>query len=908
MLQIKNIKKEYHTGTLIQKALDDVSLSFRDNELVSVLGPSGSGKTTLLNIVGGLDSYDSGDLIINGVSTKNYKDRDWDTYRNYTIGFVFQSYNLIPHQSVLGNVELALTIGGITKKESKKRAIEALTKVGLKDHIYKRPNQLSGGQMQRVAIARALVNDPDILLADEPTGALDSETSTQIMGLLKEVANDRLVIMVTHNPELAAEYSTRIVKLKDGKIIDDSNPFDIEKYTGEISQLNYIKKSKMSWFTSLGLSFKNLTTKKRRTLLTAFAGSIGIIGISLILSLSTGVNEYIDTLQSDTMSSYPIKIDAQATVIPTMTQEGLESLENNYETDGVYMDYTTLKVSSAMSATNNLTEFKKYLEDETNNITEHLGENGIVYSYETQYDIYTYDSEGKLVNTATDVSTLTDSDLEMPTPQNNPMTQMMGMTSGNFSEMLKSTEEGKFVNNAIIESYDMINGRWPENENELILFVDDDNTVGIDTLYQLGYITADEYKDIAEKIENEETVDTIKFDYTKVLDQSFYLLTSNERYVKNDGEDTFKYLDEEFYTTNEETLKEGLELKIVGVAKLKEDVSEDLVTTSIGYTTALTEYIIEKSNESEVVKAQEASKDVNILTGMSFEALTDEEKIEDTKEYISGLGVSEKATMYTNIMYASASAGGSSAQMGAMTGSQMPSEATLASMMDKWLVDSPDSTVLLAIYDSVIDGATYNGNMSDFGKINYDSPSSISIYTDSFEAKDSITAAIADYNTDVEEENQIVYTDFIELLTSSMTSMIDVISYVLIAFVSVSLVVSCIMIGIITHISVMERTKEIGVLRALGASKRNISQVFNAETILIGLCSGFIGIATTVLLNIPITAVIQTLVENDSIVVSLPMISIAILVVLSVLITVIGGLLPAKNAAKKDPVIALRTE
>lgn len=903
MLEIKNIKKEYHTDAVVSKALNSVSVSFRDNEFVSVLGPSGSGKTTLLNIIGGLDSYDTGDLIINGVSTKEYKDRQWDTYRNYTVGFVFQSYNLIPHQSVLGNVELALTIGGYTKKQSKKKAVEALNKVGLKEHIYKKPNQLSGGQMQRVAIARALVNDPDILLADEPTGALDSETSVQIMNLLKKVAKDRLVVMVTHNPDLAQEYSTRIIKLKDGEIINDSNPFDVDKYEGEISQLNYLKKSKMTGMTCLGLSFKNLLTKKRRTLLTAFAGSIGIIGISLILSLSTGVNQYIDDIQSDTMASYPIIIDSETIAINTlMNIENNNSLKQNNSSEvGIYADLTKMQVTTSMVAKNNLTEFKKYLEDEVNNIDEYLGKNGIMYSYNPKYDTFTFDEENKLINTSEDTSKIID-DKETSFSVNGNMINAMQPTTteGNFTEILK--DENSLINDVVKESYSVISGQWPDKYDEVMLFVNSNKTLDIDKLYQLGFITKEEYKDIYNKLDNDENLsEGIHFNYDDFLNKEYHILTSNERYIKDKNGD-FEYLDDEYYTLNQEKLKEGITVKIVGIAILNDDVDMPVVNSSIGYTAKLTEKIINLSNESNVVKAQKENIEKNVLTGLNFEALNDEEKINTTKKYISNLDISDKASMYMTIMYLSSNGAGNTSMM------VMPDEKVLATMMDNWLANTPDDKVLISVYESTISGATYDENMEKFGVINYDSPKSISIYTDSFENKEAIANKIQEYNSSVSEENKITYTDFVALLTNSLTTIIDVISYVLIAFVSVSLFVSCIMIGIITHISVMERTKEIGVLRALGASKKNISQVFNAETLLIGLCSGIIGVGATIFMNIPITNIIRELVDNDMISVKLPFVSVVILVVLSVIITIIGGLLPAKNAAKKDPVIALRTE
>ncbi len=930
MLQIKNIKKEYRTGDLVQKALNDVSLSFRDSEFVSILGPSGSGKTTLLNIIGGLDSYDSGDLIINGTSTKNYKDRDWDTYRNYTIGFVFQSYNLIPHQSVLGNVELALTIGGISKRERTKKAKEALERVGLKDHIHKRPNQLSGGQMQRVAIARALVNDPDILLADEPTGALDTETSVQIMELLKEVAKDRLVVMVTHNPELADEYSSRIVKLRDGKIVDDSNEFVPEKNAKSVSKLDAAKKVKMNMATSLSLSFKNLLTKKRRTLLTAFAGSIGIIGIALIISFSTGVNLYIENLQRDTMSSYPITITAETLNMSGMMSVGMEQSKVVHDEDKVYSNHAMMQATASMTITNNLTEFKNYLDDPSNELNQFLGESGILYSYDANFDVLSYDKNGDLVNTEADPTLLLEQTSSIGMAQNG-MAQMSAMTAlmmgsssaaNNFGELTSGGVSG-LVNEGITESYNLLYGKWPEAYDEVVLFLSNNNSVMVEQLYQLGLLTADEYIAIDEAIGNDEVVEETVWDYQAVLDHKFYMTTASDRFLENE-DGTFSFLSDEFYAENSDALAENTELKIVGIVKPK-DGAQSLFNETIGYTTALTDYVIERTNESAVVLAQENDPEVNVLTGSKFEASSDEEKAQYAIEVMSALGVTEKAQIYMSIMSAMPHDSATQQAPTATEGEEMPTdmsamagmsgmqsgqmdEVTLAGMLDAYLAGEPDQGFLLAFYDNYLGDASYNDNMKTFGKVSYDAPTAINIYTDTFEDKDAVALAIENYNETADENNQIVYTDMVEALTSSITTMIDVVSYVLIAFVAVSLIVSCIMIGIITHISVMERTKEIGVLRALGASKKNISQVFNAETIIIGLCSGLIGVGLTALMNLPITAIVQNLIDSDDLIVSLPIVTAFVLVAISVIITVFGGLIPARSAAKKDPVIALRTE
>ncbi len=930
MLQIKNVKKEYRDGDLVHRALNDVSLSFRDNEFVSILGPSGSGKTTLLNVVGGLDSYDCGDLIINNVSTKDYKNRDWDTYRNNTIGFVFQSYNLIPHQTVLGNVEIALTISGVSKGERKKRAKEALIKVGLKDHIKKRPNQLSGGQMQRVAIARALVNNPDILLADEPTGALDTETSIQIMELLKEVANDRLVIMVTHNSELAEEYSSRIVNLRDGKITGDSNPVTEEEIKEKVeskqeAKKKKVKKAKMSWFTSMSLSFKNLTTKKRRTFLTSFAGSIGIIGIAVILSMSTGVNTYIDNLQREMMVSYPISIASETMNFGQMFNFSVDkSKAKDNKEDKVYSNYKKLKVQSSFISKNNLTDFKKYLDDSKNDINKYLGKNGIVYSYSTNFSIYTYDKDKKLLNTNSDPSKLLDNSGDMMSMmvQNEKMSMsMMSSSSGstgarNFLEMLSTSND--IVSPAITDNYNMIHGTWPKKYDEVVLFLDKNNSLQIDTLYQLGLVNDKEYIEISNAIENKEDPKELVWDYDKVLNQEFYMVTSSERYIKNQN-GTFKYLDDDFYNTNQDELKKSTKLKIVGIAKPDKEASEQLMSmAAVGYTSKLTDHVIDSTNKSEVVVAQEKDKEKNVLTGMHFKAKSDKEKIQDAKKYISGLGISDKANLFSYIMYSSELQKGNDKKDASNTpeakldtiepGMMMQDEASLAAAMDQWLNGEDNKEALVSIYDNSIGNSTYNGNMKDFGKVSYDTPSAISIYTDDFESKEAVANMIKEYNEGVAEENKIVYTDYVEMATGSMSAIINVISYVLIAFVSISLIVSCIMIGIITHISVMERTKEIGVLRALGASKLNISQVFNAETMIIGLCSGIIGILFTLIINIPITSVLQSVLDDKIIQVNLPIMSAIVLIIISVIITVIGGLIPAKAAAKKDPVVALRTE
>ena len=923
MLQIKNINKKYVTGDLVQNALNGVSLNLRDNEFVAILGPSGSGKTTLLNVIGGLDRYDSGDLIINGISTKKYKDRDWDSYRNHTIGFVFQSYNLIPHQTVLSNVELALTISGVSKSERRQRAKEALEKVGLGQQMHKKPNQMSGGQMQRVAIARALVNDPDILLADEPTGALDSETSIQVMDLLKEVAKDRLVVMVTHNPQLAEEYANRIVKLKDGNIIDDSNPYEInEKDITEPEHKN-MGKASMSMLTALSLSFNNLKTKKGRTFLTAFAGSIGIIGIALILALSNGVNNYINDIQKETMTSYPISIQAEtidmSKIMETSGMNKDKNKKSEHNLDAVYSNGSGIEAASTMLSSftkNNLTEFKKYLDDENSEINKYIGETGVIYSYDTKFGIYTTDPKGTFVNT--DGSTLSNNDNSMNQmlnmsaaghPQADDMSQMTSSisamensnkTAKNFKEILPG-KDGKSISNAVIDSYDVLYGDWPKEYNEVVLTLDKNNEISLTTLYQLGILPGEEYKEILTKLEKGEEIKTTtqSFKYEDICNKEFYMIPDCDTYIKNANgnyesikNDTDKMKD---------LMKDALKLKITGIVKPKEDAKNAIISSALGYTRALTEYIIDKSNNSDIVKAQESNKNVNVLNGMDFSPSSDEDKIKDTKTYLQNLGISDKAKFFKSMMTSMNPAQGGNADMDNLN------ETQLAGMLDQYL-QSPDENVLLAIYNTKISTGTYEDNLTAFGKINLDAPTAINIYTDSFENKESLSNCIEEYNNSANEDDKITYTDFIGMLLSSVTTIIDVISYVLIAFVGVSLVVSSIMIGIITFISVMERTKEIGILRAIGASKHNISEVFNAETIIIGLFSGILGIVITELLLIPANKIIHMVLENNNVNAVLPIPSAIALIVLSVILTIIGGLIPAKKASRKNPVTALRTE
>lgn len=906
MLQIQKVSKKYKTGDLIQTALDEVDLNLRDNEFVAILGPSGSGKTTLLNVIGGLDHYDSGNLIINGISTKKYKSKDWDSYRNHTIGFVFQSYNLIPHQSILANVELALTISGIKRSERKRRAKQALEQVGLGDQLHKRPNQMSGGQIQRVAIARALVNDPDILLADEPTGALDTDTSLQVMNLLKEVAKDRLVVMVTHNPELAKEYANRIVRLRDGKIIDDTNPYEIEEAKLAPAAHKNMGKSSMSLKTALSLSFNNLRTKKGRTILTSFAGSIGIIGIALILSLSTGVNTYIENIQKDTMTSYPISIKSQ-----DMDLSSLMGMDNSKKTetvkhdlDAVYtnnMDFEAVSTMASSIKENNLTEFKKYLDDKNSKIHQYIGENGIVYSYATKFNVYTHDSNGELVNT--DGSTLSDSKTgaaSMLSGNTNGRNAMMGISTNNFQELIPGKKDS-LVSSAFMKSYDLLYGAWPKDYTDVVLVLDEDNEISTQALYELGILPTNEYKKIIKQLNNGEaiTMDSRSWSYKDICNQEFTLIPACDTYKQNDNGTFDSIVDDK--AEIETLLKNGIKLKIAGVVRCK-DNNNKLISSPLGYTQELTNFLIDYTNKSAIVKAQMENENINVLNGVSFSPADDATKVEETKNYLMNLGVSEKAKLCKEIMQAMP--GANSTEQAQIMNME---ENELAALLDNYL-KQPTDDVLLSMYDKYISVGSYKENMNNFGVVSLDAPSSINLYADSFEAKDGIAESITEYNASTSEANQITYTDYVALLMSSITTIINVISYVLIAFVAVSLVVSSIMIGIITYISVLERTKEIGILRAIGASKRNISQVFNAETFIIGLCSGLIGIGITLLLLLPTNAIIHNIAGSTDVNAILPIGGAVILVLLSMLLTLLGGLIPSKKAAKKDPVTALRTE
>lgn len=895
MLELNDIKKDYVTGSTTVSALKGINLRFRDCEFVSILGQSGCGKTTMLNIIGGLDKYTSGDLKINGVSTKNYKDRDWDFYRNNSIGFVFQSYNLIPHQTVLSNVELALTLSGVSKAERKKRAIEALEKVGLGEQIHKKPNQMSGGQMQRVAIARALVNNPDILLADEPTGALDTETSIQIMELLKEISKDRLIIMVTHNPELAKNYSTRIVKLLDGVITDDSDPYTLEDMEADIRAKEAAKvktsekkikksgkkqKTSMSFFTALSLSFNNLMTKKTRTILTAFAGSIGIIGIAMILSISNGIQLYIDRVQRDTLSSYPITLQAEAIDISSMvtSMTGNSDSEEHEDKSKIYSndimgDMINTMVKEVKS--NNLSEFKKYIENGSSDIKSYVSD--IQYSYDVPLNIYMKDTSNGVEQL--NPSTMFDSIYgEGATSTSSAMSSGMGM--GMFSN---SSVWNQLLGNQQVldEQYDVLAGHWPENYNEVVLVVDKNNEVDDYTLYSLGLKDPEEVRTLFKKMmvgESYETKKDISYTFDEILDTEFKLVMPTDMYKYNDVTGTWDdYSKDDKYMTN--VVNNGTDIKVCGIIRPNDDAVSTSISSGIGYTAKLTEYIIEEVKNSEIAKAQLADTSVDVFTGVPFDNDRNTEiTMDDVNAYMATLSPEE------------------SAQMQAMT----------SGMSDDQILQLFSASLKARTTD-----ATLDSNKSKLGITDLDTPSQIDIYATDFDSKEKVQNIIKDYNKlqqdDGKEENVINYTDYVGIMMSSVSTIINAISYVLIAFVAISLIVSSIMIGIITYISVLERTKEIGVLRSIGASKKDVSRIFNAETLIEGFVSGALGIVVTLLLCIPANALIKHLTDISN-VAQLPVAGGVILIIISMFLTFIAGLIPAKLAAKKDPVVALRSE
>ena len=1005
MLKLSNITKRYTLGGSTIDALRGVDLEFRENEFVSILGPSGCGKTTTLNIIGGLDRYTSGDLIINGRSTKDYKDADWDAYRNHSIGFVFQSYNLIPHQTVLANVELALTLAGVSKAERRRRAVEALERVGLGDQLGKVPSQMSGGQMQRVAIARALINDPDILLADEPTGALDSETSVQVMELLKEVARDRLVIMVTHNPELAQQYSTRIVTLKDGKVTGDSNPYRQEEQAPVLTgkQARAAKKPSMSFLTALSLSLTNLRTKMGRTVLTAFAGSIGIIGIALILALSTGINTYINKVQEDTLSSYPITIQAESTDMTALMASlmGARHSEgggggSNPDPDRVYASTVMYDMMDSMlnaeTQTNNLEAFKEYLDNGGGGIKDMAA---VHYSYDFGFDIYTQDENGDILKS--DVMAL----------MQDAMSAMYGGDYSSYFEQMGSMysamevweellpgEDGELVSPQEKNQYELLYGGWPQSHDEVILFVDGSNEISDLMLYALGLMPHADMEEAMVSMSKGETVDVgeMSWSYEELCALDFKLILPAEYYQHDPATDTYTDMSQtqagmDFLYNSEDV---GIRLKVAGIAR-PVDGGHGMLSGGIGYTSALTRFAIETTGDTEILKAQLDDPDTDVIVNLPFPKEddvepADEEKAEAIREHLSGLTASEKAAAYVDVMgqpsqeyvdtvvdqqmdgmtrqaiedmiveqYAGemgvdgdtvrgyisdmsdeelfgkveeAIAQQVREQYAAGVEQQLASlpQETLAGMLDYAMDPNREFAAGLAmgtpspltdeqfvyLYDHYMpptkSSSTYEDNLKRLGYTRLESPSAISIYATTFAQKDQIADLIKEYNAGVAEEDEIGYTDYVALLMSSITGIISGISYLLIAFVSISLVVSSIMIGIITNISVLERTKEIGILRAVGASKRDVSRVFNAETLIVGLAAGLLGILVSVAATFPINALIHDLTGLTDLTAVLPPAAGAILVAISVVLTVFAGLIPSRGAAKKDPVEALRSE
>lgn len=1024
MLQIKNIHKQYKTGNLVQKALDGVNLNLRDNEFVAILGPSGSGKTTLLNIIGGLDRYDQGDLIINGISTKKYRDRDWDSYRNHTIGFVFQSYNLIPHQTVLANVELALTISGISKEERRKRAEKALEQVGLGNQGHKKPNQMSGGQMQRVAIARALVNDPDILLADEPTGALDSETSVQVMELLKDVAKDRLVVMVTHNPELAEEYATRIVKLRDGIIRSDSDPYEVIEQELEKPRHENMGKSSMSFMTSLLLSFNNLRTKKARTILTSFAGSIGIIGIALILSLSNGVNQYIQSIEEETLSEYPLQIQSSGFDMTSMMVDGHPNQNQEKDETKIYVSQMITNMLSKIGS-NDLTSLKEYLDSGKSDITTHT--NSVEYSYKVAPQIYSASS--KNIRQVHPDKSFTSLGLGSTNSSNSLMSSMM--STDTFYQMPSNPHLYE-------DQYDMKAGKWPQSYNECVLVLSGNGNINDFMLYTLGLRDFSELDEMIQQFSKEEEVKVPEniepYSYDEILGTKFKLVNATDYYEYDEKYNVYKdKKEDQKYMKN--LVDHGEELQIVGIVQPSDSATATMLRTGIGYPASLTTHVIEKARASDIVKKQLDNTDVDVFTGKDFtdrksskldmnSLFTVDEnmlkkafsfdqsklsfdngdldlsgiqldmstlpaldlsqifaniKINISQEQVQGLsqilmsdfqdyllsnnfndptkmneyfltylqtpdaqtliqtemtkllqesGLTKQfqeqlqsqmqtiMTQYTTTLTQSLQKQISiqmTKQMGNLAKSMQNAIKIDGSMFAKAIKMNMNEEELSELMMSLMttEISSYDGNLKNLGYADFNQPSGINIYPKDFESKQKVIDILDGYNANMEEidEDKVIsYTDYVGTLMSSVTDIINVISYVLIAFVAISLVVSSIMIGVITYISVLERKKEIGILRAIGASKKNISQVFNAETFIIGLLAGVLGIVITLILLIPGNMLIHNIAGNTMVSATLPLAGGVILIILSVILTLVGGLIPSKKAAQEDPVTALRTE
>lgn len=1005
MLELKQIRKDYPAGTDTVHALKGISLRFRKSEFVSILGPSGCGKTTMLNIIGGLDGYTNGDLIINGRSTKDFRDRDWDAYRNHSVGFVFQSYNLIPHQTVLQNVELALSLSGVSKSQRKKRAMAALEAVGLGNQWKKRPAEMSGGQMQRVAIARALVNNPDIILADEPTGALDTETSVQVMDILKEVAKDRLVIMVTHNPELAQRYSTRIIRMLDGEIRDDSAPLTKEEISAEEQAEKAArpegkpkKKPSMSMATSFGLSLKNLFTKKGRTILTAFAGSIGIIGIALIFAVSTGMTTYINQVQEDTLSSYPLTLEAQHMDLTTLMETFLGKAETggNHENDAVYqkaMMYNMLNSLNSMEAdANDLTAFKAYLEEERTSDREDAplrdAVSGIQYTYDTDLLVYTKSVDGTILHSDTqalmqdllveyfgmNMSSMLDMQESMLGSGSNALSSLSPMGSQVLWQEMLPGDDGEPINPLLKKQYDLVYGSWPQEYNEIVLVVDKNNEIDDMTLYALGLKSKEDIDALAQAAFDKTTIDVPeeKWNYEDICNTEFRTILSSDCYVKDEAAGTYADL-RDTQAGLKYLYDNGTVLKVTGIIRPSEDAVSSMLSGTIGYTCKLTEYIIDKARDSAAIQAQTEDPSVDIFTGLPFRentgSLTDEEKVAEFQRYVAALDEAGKAATYTKIMsvpskeeldamvsqtvgsmtredMTAAMTQAMADQMGMsqesireyidvmsdedltelftqMAAEQVKQEyaaraaAQLSALTPAQLAGALDAALpsytqeqMAGYYDDVLEfsDSTYDDNLRKLGYVDLDFPSSINLYASSFENKDVIEDAIADYNAGVDEFRQITYTDYVGLMMSSVTTIINAITYVLIAFVAISLVVSSIMIGVITLISVQERTKEIGILRAIGASKRNVSHMFNAETVLIGLASGVLGVGITYLLCLPINQILHHLTGISMLSAYLPWQAALLLIAISVTLTLFAGIIPSRSAAKKDPVVALRSE
>ena len=1004
MLELKGIKKDYLAGENTVHALKGIDLRFRRNEFVSILGPSGCGKTTMLNIIGGLDQYTEGDLIINGRSTKDFKDRDWDTYRNHSIGFVFQSYNLIPHQTVLQNVELALTLSGVSKAERRKRAKKALEDVGLGNQLSKKPSEMSGGQMQRVAIARALVNNPDIILADEPTGALDTETSIQVMEILKEISKDRLIVMVTHNPELAEQYSSRIIRVLDGKLTDDSRPLTEEEYQRELQadkaeneNGKKLKKPSMSFGTSFSLSLKNLFTKKGRTMLTSFAGSIGIIGIALVLSISQGFNTYINTIQEETLSSYPLTIQKTNTDLSALMETfmGSATSDSTHSNDAVYKKSAIYDMMDALNnmetSENDLKSFKSYIESKRKDSESdlHRAVNGVQYSYDLDMLIYTKNVDGTIIHSDTeeliqemvlehmgiDMQAMTDASTSMFGEDATSMMSMgMGGSSMNLWQELLPGDNGKPINDLLKKQYDVVYGSWPNSYDEIVLVLDENNELDDMTLYALGLEPKEDVDSIMEAAVNGKELqkDNKSWSYADICSMDFRTILNSDCYRYD--ESTGLYTDLRDTEAGLQYLYDnGLKLKVTGIIRPNEDTTAPMLSGSIAYTSDLTKYIIEHSKESDAITAQKDSKNTDIFTGLPFKdtsgSTSDADKQTAFLEYLNELDDGGKAQAYVQIMsipteeqlndsVQQAMQGMSRSDMEAamlqgmtqqMSMSESDVQSYLESMSDDEITDTFTQMMQQQVkaqyaqqvqqqmaamqpaelvgalnqllptltteqcanyYDEMMQfsDSTYEDNLKALGDIDLDDPASINLYAATFEDKDVIEDAIADYNEGKDEMAQIQYTDYVGLMMSSVTKIINTITYVLIAFVAISLIVSSIMIGVITLISVQERTKEIGILRAIGASKRDVSSMFNAETIIIGFTSGLLGIVVTYLLCIPINLLVHHLTGIQNLSAVLPVPAAIILIAISVLLTLIAGFIPSKSAAKKDPVVALRSE